>query len=114
MMNIGIPSIFVKMLRQKFDQQWSVRKTEMTEQEQHRTLRLLKPANLHFDARLEGPMLQLRDLLNLEPGDVLKFDYPMEKPVDLFVNGRLKYRGRVVSTGRKIGLAIDELTRLPE
>src|SRR6266705_5705194 len=26
MMNIGIPSIIVKMLRQKFDQQWSVRK----------------------------------------------------------------------------------------
>src|SRR5437879_653481 len=33
MMNIGIPSIIVKMLRQKFDQQWSVRKTEATEEE---------------------------------------------------------------------------------
>src|SRR2546421_9706892 len=28
MMNIGIPSIIVKMLRHKFDQQWSLRKTE--------------------------------------------------------------------------------------
>jgi hypothetical protein len=27
MMNIGIPSIVVKMLRNKFDQQWSVRKS---------------------------------------------------------------------------------------
>jgi flagellar motor switch protein FliM len=111
MMNIGIPSIFVKMLRQKFDQQWSVRKTEMTELEQQRTLRLLKPASLNFDARLEGPTLQLRDLLKLEEGDVLKFDYPVEKPVDLLVNGRLKYRGHIVSTGRKVAMAVDELTR---
>ena len=36
MMNIGIPSIVVKMLRHKFDQQWSVRKSESTEQEQAR------------------------------------------------------------------------------
>ena len=34
MMNIGIPSIVVKMLRNKFDQQWSVRKSQSTEQEQ--------------------------------------------------------------------------------
>ena len=33
MMNIGIPSIIVKMLRQKFDQQWSLRKTQATENE---------------------------------------------------------------------------------
>ena len=30
MMNIGLPSIIIKMLRQKFDQQWSVRKSEST------------------------------------------------------------------------------------
>src|ERR1700761_7700256 len=40
MMNIGIPSIVVKMLRNKFDQQWSVRKSQSTEQEQSRILHL--------------------------------------------------------------------------
>jgi len=43
MMNIGIPSIVVKMLRQKFDQQWSVRKTQATEEERARVLRLIRP-----------------------------------------------------------------------
>jgi len=43
MMNIGIPSIVVKMLRQKFDQQWSVRKTQATEKERARVLRLIRP-----------------------------------------------------------------------
>ena len=53
MMNIGIPSIVVKMLRHKFDQQWSLRKTESTEVEQGRILRLIKAANLDVEARLE-------------------------------------------------------------
>ena len=30
MMNIAMPSIIIKMMRQKFDQQWSVRKSEST------------------------------------------------------------------------------------
>ena len=30
MMNIAMPSIIIKMMRQKFDQQWSVRKTQST------------------------------------------------------------------------------------
>ena len=57
MMNLGIPSIVIKMLRQKFDQQWSVRKTQATEEEQARMLRLIRPSILHLDARLQGPRL---------------------------------------------------------
>ena len=55
LMNIGLPSIIVKMLRHKFDQQWSVRKGDSSAAEQTRILNLLKPTKLHLDARLEGP-----------------------------------------------------------
>ena len=58
MMNIGIPSIIIKMLRQKFDQQWSVRKTEVTEDEHSRILRLIKPASMTVDARLQARPLR--------------------------------------------------------
>src|SRR5271169_5298048 len=51
MMNIGIPSIVIKMLRHKFDQQWSVRKSQSTEEEQSRILRLIRPASIHLDGR---------------------------------------------------------------
>ena len=54
MINIGVPSIIIKMLRQKFDQQWSVRKSESTEEERSRMLRLIKPSILKLDARLVG------------------------------------------------------------
>lgn len=101
MMNLGIPSIIIKMLRQKFDQQWSVRKSESTEEEQARILRLIKPAQLKFDARLQGPSLTVEQMLGLQPDDVVEFDFPVNRPVNLLINGALKFSGRIVNTGRK-------------
>jgi flagellar motor switch protein FliM len=109
MMNIGIPSIVVKMLRQKFDQQWSVRKTQATEEERSRVLRLIRPAMLQTDIRLHGPTLSVGEILDLDEGDVLAFDYPLSKPVDMLVNGKLKYRGEVVATTRKLGFEVRDL-----
>ena len=63
MMNIALPSIVIKMMRQKFDQQWSVRKTHASQSEQLRVLRSLRDANLTLEARLEGQTVSLRNLL---------------------------------------------------
>lgn len=101
MMNLGIPSIIVKMLRQKFDQQWSVRKSESTEEEQERLWRLLQPARLLFDARMIGPTLTVEQLLELKEGDILDLDYPVRQPLVLLVNGTRKYLGRVGTNGRR-------------
>jgi len=106
LMNIGMPSIIIKMLRQKFDQQWSIRKTESPETEQTRILRLLRPAIMHLDARLEGAALSVEDMLKLDCGDVLTLDYPVDRPLDLKINNRLKFRGHVVTTGRKRAFSI--------
>ena len=110
MMNIAMPSIIIKMMRQKFDQQWSVRKTESTDVEQRRILELIRPARLAVDARIEGPMLRMEDLIHLEEGDVLSFDYPTGRPVDCRVNGKLKFRGRILSTGQKLAFQVEECT----
>lgn len=107
MMNLGIPSIIIKMLRQKFDQQWSVRKTQASEDDHQRVLRLIKPSQVRMDSRLQGPTLRIEDLLQIEEGQILAFDYPVEKQVDLLINGRVKHRGRIVSTGRKRAFHIE-------
>jgi flagellar motor switch protein FliM len=109
MMNIGIPSIVIKMLRHKFDQQWSVRKSESTEHEQARVLRLIRPSGMHLDGRLEGPTMSMQDLMELQEGDILTFDYPIGRQVDLILNRKLKYRGHIVTAGRKRAFQIDEL-----
>ncbi len=108
MLNIGFPSILIKMLRQKFDQQWSVRKSESTPEEQNRVFRLVKQAQMKVEVRLQGPTLSVSDLLKLEAGDVLTFDYPLNKNIDLLINGKVKHRGEIVVAGGKRGLLINK------
>lgn len=107
-MNIGIPSIVVKMLRQKFDQQWSVRKSQSTEADHQRLLRLVRPAKLRLDTRLEGPTLRIDSLLAMKKGDVLAFDYPVDRPLSVSLNGKLKYRGEIVTAHHKRALRVVE------
>ena len=101
MMNLAMPAIIIKMMRQKFEQQWSVRKAESTEIEQQRMLRFLGDATVELDSRLEGAAFTVEDFLNLEEGDLLTFDHPLERPVDCIVNGKLKFKGQVVRMGNK-------------
>jgi flagellar motor switch protein FliM len=97
------------MMRQKFDQQWSVRKTHASAGEQARVLRLLRDASLTLEARLEGPTLTVRDLLALSEGHLLTFDFPVDRPVELLVNDEHKFAGQVVNTGRKRGCLIERV-----
>lgn len=113
MMNIGIPSIIIKMLGQRMDQH-AVRRTELTEDEQSRIMRLLRPATIRVDTRLSGPTLTVRDLLNLKTNDVLSFDYPVQRPMNVIFNGRRKYLGQIVATGRKRAVELGEVVMVDD
>ena len=108
MMNIAIPSIIIKMMRQKFDQQWTVRKTESTSNEQIRILDLIRPARVSAEIVLEGPTLLLEDMVKLEEGDVLTFDYAVDKPLGLLINGKRKFSGQIATIGPKLGFSVEE------
>ncbi|MDX2182215.1 MAG: flagellar motor switch protein FliM [Bryobacteraceae bacterium] len=109
MMNLALPSITVKMLGQKFDQQWTSRKSEATETEQARVLRLIRGASMGLDARLRGPTLSVENLLQLETGDVLMFDYPVDRMLDVSINGKLKFKGNLAVAGRKRAMQLHTL-----
>jgi flagellar motor switch protein FliM len=109
MMNMAMPSIVIKMMRQKFDQQWSVRKTHSNAGEQVRILRMLREGTLTLEARMEGPTLTVEDLLGLSEGHLLTFDYPVERPVEILVNGTHKFTGQMVSTGRKRACLVEKV-----
>jgi flagellar motor switch protein FliM len=109
MMNIAMPSIVVKMMRHKFDQQWSMRKSKASEAEQSRFLRLLQEASLTIEARLTGVDISVRNLLQLQEGHLLTFDRSIGSPIELLVNGRQQYRGQVVSTGKKRALLVEQV-----
>jgi flagellar motor switch protein FliM len=113
MMNIAMPSIVIKMMRQKFDQQWSVRKTRASESEQARVLRLLRDASLTVEARMEGPTVTVRNLLDLREGHILMFDYPVDRAVELIVNDSRQFTGNMVSTGAKRACVVEKVRQRP-
>ncbi|HZT30560.1 MAG TPA: flagellar motor switch protein FliM [Bryobacteraceae bacterium] len=106
-MNLAIPSITIKMMRQKFDQQWTARKLEQGGATQARILRLLRQARLHFDARLQGAV-GVQQLTELKPGDVVSFDSAAGGQLEGTVNGRPKFKGRIVANNHKLGFQIEE------
>ena len=86
----------------------------MTEAEHERILRLLRPAAVRVDIRLAGPTLTVRDLLALKTDDVLSFDYPVQRPMHVVFNGRKKYLGQIVATGRKRAVELGERVMLDD
>lgn len=108
MMNIAMPSIIIKMMRQKFDQQWSLRKSASTDVEQSRILNLIQTSTLISEVTLSGPELLLKDLVNLEEGDILSFEFPAGRQLDLRLNGERKYRGEMVNAGRRAAFRVSE------
>jgi flagellar motor switch protein FliM len=112
MLNIAMPSIVIKMMRQKFDQQWSVRKTHASQAEQARVLNLLRDGRMTLEGRLQGPTLTVRDLLALEEGHLLLFDYPVGRSIDLLINGANKFTAQIVAKGRKRACQIEQVRRV--
>jgi flagellar motor switch protein FliM len=113
MMNIAMPSIIIKMMRQKFDQQWSLRKSAPTDKEQARVLDIIRPSSLDSEVLLRGPRVLLRDLVNLECGDILSFEYPAGKPLTMKLNGTAKYTGEMVHSGRRAAFRVLQKTNTP-
>jgi flagellar motor switch protein FliM len=113
MMNIALPSIVIKMMRQKFDQQWSVRKTHASEGEQARFLTMLRDASLTVEARLEGLQLSVQQLLDLSEGHLVIFDRSVNSPVEISVNGREQYYGQIVTTPTRRAFAIERFRGAP-
>jgi len=109
-LNLAIPSINIKMIGSKFDQQWSLRKTEPTEAEQQRALTLIRNSAVQLEARLRGPKLRVRDLLDLKAGDLLQLDHRLDQLLDCDINGTTKFRGRVVNSNQKKGFLIESLS----
>ena len=95
------------MMRQKFEQQWSVRRAESTESDQERMLRLLEGACVELDSQLEGATITVENLLKLREGDLLEFDHPLERSIHCMVNGKPKFQGQVVCLGHKKAFRIE-------
>ncbi len=106
LMNLAIPSIFVKRLRNNFDQLRKVGKAEATDSNQLHMGRLLQNLKLNFDIQLPGGDLDGKTLLDLKVGDVLVLDHPREAPLRGLLNGKQKWLGSVLEHGGKLAFEV--------
>jgi flagellar motor switch protein FliM len=95
--NLGLPSRFIRALLQDS----SISKPERPAEDCVKMLRLIQRAQINAEVRLNGPVMLFRDLLNIEPGDVLTFDHPLQKEVELDLNGMPRFKGHIVAAGNK-------------
>lgn len=107
--NLAIPSITLKMLRHKFDQQSTTKRTVSPENEAAIKQKISESLNVDVDCALAGARIRLNDLLNLQVGDLVDLGVEFDRKASLLVNGVAKFRGEVVVEGSKQALVIESL-----
>ncbi|QEK39637.1 FliM/FliN family flagellar motor switch protein [Candidatus Sneabacter namystus] len=53
--------------------------------------------------------MELKDLLELNPGEVIQLDRDVSDFAELHINGKLFAKGEVVVVGSKVGISIKEV-----
>jgi flagellar motor switch protein FliM len=106
MINLAMPSITIKSMVQKFDQQWTAGQTDSSDAEQRRVLKLLRRATVEVEPQLVST-LSVKDLLALEVGSVVVLDHTVNRPVMGLANRKAKFDGEVVCSGAHRGFLIE-------
>jgi flagellar motor switch protein FliM len=74
-----------------------------------RNMGLLENALVELEVRLQGPTLAVNEILDLQAGQVITFDYSLQKSLHGLVNGDVAIMGHIVSAGRKRAFQVEEL-----
>jgi flagellar motor switch protein FliM len=106
LMNLAIPSIFIKRIRLKFDQSQQVRKIQPNPRDRAYLNETVQEIVLDFDAFIDGGNITAKTLLDLKIDDVLIFDQPTDGLVKGFLNGQEKWSGAVVAKRDKLAFEI--------
>ncbi len=102
MINVAIPSITLKMIGQRFDQQWTVHKSANPAIEMAIKRNLSRQLQVTVDCELAGETISLRDFLSLAPGDLLQGGAVLEGPASIVVNGVPKFQAALETEGNRL------------
>jgi len=109
-MNLGIPSIILKLIRHKFEQQqWAMRRKEDIARDQQRLRAVLPSVPVELAAEIRGTTICVKDFLELNPGDVISLDHYADKPVIVAIEGRPYYLGHIVSHQEHKGVLLETI-----
>jgi flagellar motor switch protein FliM len=74
---------------------------------------VLQHAQLLVTARLPAIKLSTRSIVELTPGQVLMCGHPVDAPIEVQVNGRVRFRGTLGQSRRRLGVRITQDNTLP-
>jgi len=74
-----------------------------------RNIAALEDAKVELEVRLHGPTLAFTEILDLKPGQVITFDYSLQKSLHGMVNGDLAILGHIVSAGQKRAFRVEQV-----
>jgi flagellar motor switch protein FliM len=106
-LNIAIPSLLIKMMRQRFDEQWTTRRSQCTAEERQHMLRLVSGSEVQIEAKLPVRRVPAHQVSRLRPGDLLLLDVTVGEPVACCVNGMVRFYGKMVQSGAKRAVLIE-------
>jgi flagellar motor switch protein FliM len=100
-----LPCLLLRELRTRFE---PVRpKAPASPENRNHLTELLSPMLLVLESRLQGTTLTLAEILKLTEGALLVLDWPLDRPIDGVVNDVSKFRGHLVTSGKKRGFLVD-------
>lgn len=73
----------------------------------------LREVSVEVAVQLGGATIPLRDLIELEPGDVIRLDATPESAVTVDVEGRFVGSGRLGVVDRKLAISLESVPRRP-
>jgi flagellar motor switch protein FliM len=74
-----------------------------------RNFALLADAKVELEVMLNGTTIKFQELADLSAGQVVRFDYPLQKPLRALVNGEISIACQIVSAGSKRAFQVEEL-----
>jgi flagellar motor switch protein FliM len=93
MVNLAIPSLTLKTMGQKFEQQWASHKSENPAAELAIKRKLARSLQVTVECQHSGASITLNDLMNLSVGDIFTLRPGLDETVDVLVNGKPKFKG---------------------
>lgn len=107
LMNLAIPSVFIKRLRSNFDQLQQARKLDPKESDQLHIAQLLWEMTVGVEVCLSGGEILADTLTHLKVGDILMLDHPANGVFTALLNGKDMWLGQVAARNGKLVFQAD-------
>jgi flagellar motor switch protein FliM len=109
MLSISIPAAAIETMEEKVTQGWNRTRRQPTPQEEARLFANLGRVPLPVATLLET-RIGARELLALQPGDVLTLGHSAASPVDVHIGGVRRFSGRLTSEGGTKAVVVEGMS----